>query len=67
MTHLSLCDHCRHPSTGTYPGKGMDRVGTSFFCKGSWSFSEFFLVFQYCGDTGLVSVNQENLEGPVSG
>lgn len=45
---------------------GMDRVGNSFFCKGSWSFSEFLLTLQDSGDTVVESVNQHNLEGPLS-
>lgn len=52
----------------TYPGRGMDRVGTSFFCKGSWSFCDPLpLTFQDCGESGLGSVNHDNLEGPLSG
>lgn len=51
----------------TYPGRGMDRVGTSFFCKGSWSFSNpLLLAFQDCGESRLGSVNHDNLEGPLS-
>lgn len=48
----------------THPLTGMDLVGTSVFCRGSWSLSEvlIFVTSQGCRNSVVGSVSQENLQ-----